>query len=65
MHRAIDIADEFPRAEVTGVDLAPIQPMSIDIIMLDITRSYHAPKKIDLYPQTARKFLHDAYHNHV
>jgi hypothetical protein len=25
-HRAIDIADEFPRAEVIAVDLAPIQP---------------------------------------
>jgi hypothetical protein len=24
--RAIDMADEFPRADVFGVDLAPIQP---------------------------------------
>lgn len=27
--RAIDIADEFPRAEVIGIDLAPIQPRSV------------------------------------
>ncbi|KAF8651489.1 hypothetical protein AX16_004787 [Volvariella volvacea WC 439] len=27
--RAIDMADEFPRAEVIGVDLSPIQPRSV------------------------------------
>jgi hypothetical protein len=26
VYRAIDMADEFPRAEVIGVDLAPMQP---------------------------------------
>ncbi|PPQ98134.1 hypothetical protein CVT26_003178, partial [Gymnopilus dilepis] len=28
-HRAIDIADEFPRAEVIAIDLAPIQPRNV------------------------------------
>lgn len=28
-HWAIDVADEFPRAEVIGVDLAPIQPRNV------------------------------------
>jgi hypothetical protein len=26
LNRAIQMADEFPRVEVTGVDLAPLQP---------------------------------------
>ncbi|KAF5330892.1 hypothetical protein D9619_005637 [Psilocybe cf. subviscida] len=34
---AIDIADEFPRAEVLAVDLAPIQPRSVSLY------SFHPP----------------------
>ncbi|KAF8964056.1 S-adenosyl-L-methionine-dependent methyltransferase [Flammula alnicola] len=45
----IDIADEFPRAEVIGVDLAPIQPR-FELCDLD---QWHIP-----YPDSHFDFIH-------
>ncbi|KII88425.1 hypothetical protein PLICRDRAFT_41586 [Plicaturopsis crispa FD-325 SS-3] len=53
---AIDIADEFPRVEVTGVDLAPIQPRLVpsnctfEVCDLDVPRL--------LYPSNCYDFIH-------
>lgn len=52
-HRAISMADDFPRAEVIGVDLAPIQPRYI-IQPTSIVRRLIVPTSGPCL-QTARK----------
>lgn len=44
-YRAIDIADEFPRAEVIAIDLAPIQPQFVLLPNNDPYLNWHAPSQ--------------------
>lgn len=52
-HRAIDIADEFPRAEVIAVDLAPIQPEYVKL-PIDVPSANLYSLHIGTYPLIAR-----------
>jgi len=54
LRRAIDMADEFPRAEVIAVDLAPIQPRFVALPKIPLLSFFIFIYPVR-FPQIARK----------
>ncbi|KAG8217725.1 hypothetical protein J3R82DRAFT_5884 [Butyriboletus roseoflavus] len=67
-YRAIDLADEFPEAEVIGVDLAPIQPREVpenctfELCDLD---QWYLPYPSEHFDVVHARFMHTGIENYT